>query len=61
MGCPFKDSCIGYKQEIANYETIYKPYPDRMQARMQTRKAKSVMKKRQATVEPVIGTLVGIH
>ena len=61
MGCPFKDTCIGDKQEMAINETIYKPYLDRMQVRMQTRKAASVMKKRQSTVEPVIGTLVGYH
>jgi hypothetical protein len=39
MGCPFKDTCIGDKQEMAI----------------------SVMKKRQSTVEPVIGSLVGNH
>lgn len=61
MGCPFKDTCIGDKQEMAINETIYKPYLERMQVRMQTRKAGSVMKKRQSTVEPVIGTLVGYH
>jgi IS5 family transposase len=58
MGCPFKDTCIGDKQEMAINETIYKPYFERMHERMQTRKAKQVMKKRQSTVEPVIGTLV---
>lgn len=58
MGCPFKDTCIGNKQEMAINETIYKPYFDRMHERMQTRKASRVMKKRQSTVEPVIGTLV---
>jgi hypothetical protein len=61
LGCPFKDTCIGDKQEVAINETIYKPYLDRMQVRMQTRKAGIVMKKRQSTVEPVIGTLVGYH
>jgi len=61
MACPFKDTCIGDKQEMAINETIYKPYLDRMHVRMQTSKAKSVMKKRQSTVEPVIGSLVGNH
>jgi transposase len=61
IGCPFKDTCIGDKQEMAINETIYKPYLERMQVRMQTRKAGIVMKKRQSTVEPVIGTLVGFH
>jgi transposase len=58
IGCPFKDTCIGDKQEMAINETIYKPYFERMQVRMQTRKANRIMKKRQSTVEPVIGTLV---
>lgn len=58
MGCPFKDTCIGDKQEMSINETIYKPYFERMHERMQTRKAGHLMKKRQSTVEPVIGTLV---
>lgn len=39
-------------------EVVGKHYYDRMHERMQTRKAKVLMKKRQSTVEPVIGTLV---
>ncbi len=39
-------------------ETIDKPYYDQMHIRMQSRKAKILMKLRQSTVEPVIGTLV---
>jgi len=61
QGCPFKDTCIGNKQEMAINETIYRPYFERMHTRMQTRKASRLMKKRQSTVEPVIGTLVGYH
>jgi transposase len=61
MGCPFKDSCIGDKQEMAINVTIYRPYFERMHVRMQTRKANHMMKKRQSTVEPVIGSLVGNH
>ncbi len=57
-GCPFKDTCIGKKQEMAINDTIYRPYFERMRTRMQTRKASRLMKKRQSTVEPVIGTLV---
>jgi transposase len=59
LGCPFKDTCIGKKQEMAINDTIYRPYFERMRTRMQTRKASRLMKKRQSTVEPVIGTLVG--
>jgi transposase len=61
MGCPFKDTCIGDKQEMAINVTIYKPYFERMHVRMQTKKASHMMKKRQGTVEPAIGTLVGNH
>ena len=39
-------------------EIVGKHYYDRMHEWMQTRKAKILMKKRQSTVEPVIGTLV---
>ncbi|MBB5637038.1 hypothetical protein HDE68_002951 [Pedobacter cryoconitis] len=39
-------------------EVVGKYYYDRMHERMQTRKAKILMKKRQSMVEPVIGTLV---
>ena len=39
-------------------ETTDRPLYSRMHERMQTRKAKRLMKRRQATVEPVIGTLI---
>jgi Transposase DDE domain len=39
-------------------ETIDRQYYLTMHLRMQSRKAKRLMKKRQSTVEPVIGTLV---
>lgn len=39
-------------------QTVDKAYYDRMHERMQTRKAKILMKRRQSTVGPVIGTLV---
>jgi transposase len=60
-GCPFKETCIGDKKEVAITETLDKPYYDRMHIRMQTKKASRLMVKRQSTVEPVIGTLVGYH
>lgn len=61
MECPIKDECIAYKvkqKRVSIKETVEKPYYDRMHIRMQTRKAKRLMKLRQSTVEPVIGTLV---
>lgn len=39
-------------------ETVDRPYYERMHVRMQSKKARRLMKKRQSTVEPVIGTLV---
>jgi len=60
-GCPIKEECFAYKakqKRVAIKETIDKPYYDRMHVRMETRKAKRLMKLRQSTVEPVIGTLV---
>jgi len=57
--CPFKKECSAYKKKNTLIkETIDKPYYDIMHVRMQTRKAKILMKLRQSTVEPVIGTLV---
>ncbi|WP_426669617.1 IS1182 family transposase [Mucilaginibacter sp. McL0603] len=58
QGCPFKNICIGDKKYMAIKTTIDKPYYDQMHLRMQTKKAARLMKKRQSTVEPVIGTLV---
>jgi transposase len=58
-GCPFKEQCSVYgKNGPSIKETTDKPYYNRMHLRMQTRKASILMKKRQSTVEPVIGTLV---
>jgi len=60
-GCPLRDDCFAYKakqKRVIIKETLEKPYYDRMHIRMETRKAKIMMKLRQSTVEPVIGTLV---
>lgn len=60
-GCPLKKECTAYKEKskkVLIKETLDKPYYDRMHIRMQTRKAGILMKLRQSTVEPVIGTLV---
>lgn len=57
--CPIKEQCPGYKKnETVLRDTIDRPYYERMHLRMQTKKARILMKKRQATVEPVIGSLV---
>lgn len=57
--CPIKDQCSGYKNKATVLrDTIDRPFYEKMHIRMQTKKARVLMKKRQATVEPVIGTLV---
>ena len=57
--CLLKEQCSAYKEKVTQIrETVDKPYYDRMHVRMQTRKGKILMKVRQSTVEPVIGTLV---
>ena len=57
--CSLKGTCPAYgKYTSLLRETIDKPYYQRMQDRMQRPEAKSLMKLRQSTVEPVIGTLI---
>ena len=57
--CPLRSSCIG---NIADYKkiehTIHKPLYEQMHERLQTSYAKAMKKRRQATVEPVLGTLI---
>jgi IS5 family transposase len=57
--CPFKDACTAHSpKKTLIKETVDRPYYVKMHLRMQSRKAKRLMKERQSTVEPVIGTLV---
>lgn len=57
--CPFRDNCSALKAKGPLIkQTEDSPYYERMHYRMLTRKAKILMKKRQSTVEPVIGSLV---
>jgi len=57
--CPLKSQCPVLKKHGAVInETVDKEYYQRMHERMQTKRAGRLMKKRQSTVEPVIGTLV---
>jgi transposase len=58
-GCPLKDTCtVHTSKKTLITETVDRPYYATMHLRMQSRKAKRLMKERQSTVEPVIGTLV---
>jgi hypothetical protein len=58
--CPLRSKCSAYskKNGAVIKDTVDKSYYIRMHQRMQTRKAKRLMKQRQSTAEPVIGTLV---
>jgi hypothetical protein len=56
--CPLRHKCIGKSNFKKIVDTVDKPLYDEMHLRMQTRKARRMKKLRQATVEPVIGTLV---
>lgn len=57
--CPLMSKCSAFfKKGALIKETVDRPYYIRMHQRMQTTKAKRLMKQRQSTAEPVIGTLV---
>jgi transposase len=59
--CPLKSSCTALrnnKNGAIIRETVDKEYYQRMHHRMQTKRARRLMKVRSSTVEPVIGTLV---
>ncbi|HWV75416.1 MAG TPA: transposase [Pseudosphingobacterium sp.] len=58
--CALKEKCPAYRENkgASIKATIDKSYYSEMHLRMQTKKAKILMKKRQSTVEPVIGALV---
>ena len=57
--CPLRTNCIGGRADYKKLEeTIDKPLYDRMHQRLQTTYAKAMKKRRQSTVEPVLGTLI---
>jgi transposase len=57
--CSLRTSCIGGRADYKKIEeTIDKPLYDQMHERLQTPYAKKMKKRRQATVEPVLGTLI---
>jgi Transposase DDE domain len=54
-----RTSCIGGRADYKKIEdTVDKHLYDAMHARLQTPYAKSMKKRRQSTVEPVLGTLI---
>lgn len=57
--CPLRTTCIGGKADYKKIEeTVDKPLYDEMHQRLQTPYAGKIKKLRQATVEPVLGTLI---
>lgn len=59
--CPLSGSCSAYnktKREARIKETVDRPFYERMHYRMENKKGRRMMKVRQSTVEPVIGSLV---
>lgn len=57
--CPLRKSCAGEKTKFKKIDdTVDKPYYDRMHERMQTDYAKTMVRIRSKTVEPVLGTLL---
>jgi transposase len=57
--CPLRSSCIGTRADYKKIEhTTDKHLYDQMHQRLQTAYAKAMKKRRQATVEPVLGTLI---
>lgn len=57
--CPLRTTCIGGRADYKKIEdSTDKPLYDQMHQRLQTPYAKRMKKRRQATVEPVLGTLI---
>ncbi len=57
--CPLRTSCIGGRADYKKIEdTVDKHLYDQMHERLKTSYAKKMKKRRQATVEPVLGTLI---
>ena len=57
-GCPLRHKCLGKATYKRIRELVNKHLFDDMHKRMQTKHGRSMMKLRQSTVEPVLGTLV---
>lgn len=56
--CPLRSECIGKSDYKKIDDSVHKEYYDRMHQRMQTPRAKRMMRLRSSTVEPVLGTLI---
>jgi hypothetical protein len=61
--CPLREKCIGKNTSFKKInDTIHKPLYDRMHQKLTANKAyhRHLVKRRSATVEPVLGTLINV-
>src|SRR5690606_28835672 len=56
--CPLRSTCIGKSDFKSITESVDKPLYDAMHAKLQSKYARHVSRKRSSTVEPVLGTLI---
>lgn len=59
--CPLKKECCGNKRRQSLTFSVYRPYHQRMQERVESREGKSMKRRRMATVEPVFGSLLNYY
>ena len=56
--CPLRASCIGTSDFKKIEHSIHKPLYDAMHEKLKSKYAKTIMRKRSSTVEPVLGSLI---
>ncbi len=56
--CPMRSACLGNSQQKTISDTLAKPLFDRMHQRVTSEQGKTMMRLRQSTAEPVIGSLI---
>jgi len=59
--CAFKKECCGNKRRQSLTFSVYRPYHQRMQERVESKEGKSMKRRRMATVEPVFGSLLNYY
>jgi transposase len=63
-GCPLREQCCGRVTKFKKIDdSVYKPLYDKMHKKLTEHKAyhRKLIKRRSATVEPVLGTLINYH
>jgi transposase len=59
--CPLKKQCCGNKRRQSLTFSVYRPYHQRMQERVESKEGKKMIGRRMATVEPVFGSLLNYY